>query len=149
MGPTARAAYSLPFLWLGALLGSMAVAGLDTCTGGAADSLFAGYIVLALNAVGFLFLWKGTKLWLLVVAVALPMISAIFYSIFSIKFAWGVPSGMTACTALLGEVFSMPDGSEAELATLWVITSLTFWIALVICTGNSLKLQGKETEDDY
>jgi hypothetical protein len=122
-------------LWLGALNALLAW-NMETCTGGAADSLLAGVLItLPFYVAGWLVLPKRTSSPGAIIAVAsIPAAITTFISIWTVSLA----SGQSACNVITALPFEK-DGREGLFVALWGATCFIFWIGL----GISLKIAAR------
>ena len=102
---------------------------METCTGGAADSLLVGPIIaLPLFVLGWmLFPNRGSSPVVIIFVAAVPAIITAFISAWTARLA----IGRSACNVLTGLPFEK-DGREIEFLALWAATCLIFWIGLVV-----------------
>ena len=122
-------------LTLGALNAVLALS-VETCTQGAADSLYGGFLTLFLYVAGAVALvgwppWRWA--WLALVPAAGI---AVWHSLFAVRFALGYSAyGMSACYAMNGgftpdQAGEWMDGGEPMFVVLWLALSAIFWIAV-------------------
>ena len=138
MGEVGRGLVGALILWIAAVLGLLATGGGDTCTGGSADPLTIGIVILFMNLLGMLFLLPGVRPWVLGVIISVPALAAIFYTVFTYRLIVGVADGASACSILLGQEFNMLDGSEWTYVWQWSAASLIFWLGLAVAVKQSL-----------
>jgi hypothetical protein len=112
-------------LYLGALNAFLAW-NVETCTGGAADSLDGGLITLPLYVLGWATLPKRQSKVILAVA-AIPGLVMAFATVWTA----GLFTGISACKLITDLPFEM-DGREMWFATLWGIVCVVFWGGLAI-----------------
>jgi multidrug transporter EmrE-like cation transporter len=143
--PAARATIAALLLYAGAL-NAWAALTIETCTMGAADSLFGGILTVGLNLVGFRLLGSRQHPAAFIATAILPAIAAVFYTTFAVKFGIGhFGSGVTACHALTGARYEA-DGREPLQVIIWIAASLSFWFGLALAIGRSIPTIGADVE---
>jgi len=129
-------------LTVGALNAALAMT-VETCTMGAADSLYGGWLTFILYLLGAGFLRASPPApWMFVLLIPAACI-ALWQSWFAITFAYGFwAENMSACAALDGN-FSAAfaaenmDGGEPLLTALWAALSLIFWFGVGSAFGRA------------
>lgn len=130
-------------LWLGALNAFLSWTG-ETCTGGAADSLYGWIITLPLYVLGWAVMPKrgGNPVTIVSIA-ALPAVVMAFVAIWTASLFFGE----SACNLITGLPFEM-DGRESAFAVAWSASSLAFWIGLAFALYRASSSRKADVEQD-
>ena len=135
-------------LFIGAATGAMAWA-LETCTGGAADSLWTGGITLAVNIIAWMLLGSRVPSKLVLFVAVLPAIAALSYSYSTAQMTLGfLTEGQSACEYLTGDGEVGRDGNELWFIILWLLASLSFWVGLIPVAARALRVHTPIIDND-
>jgi hypothetical protein len=136
------------FLLIAAATGVMAWT-IETCTGGAADSLWTGAITLVLNIAAWMLLRSGAAPKLVLFVAALPMLAAVSYSLSTLQLTSGyVAHGRSACALITADDHFDPDGREPLFILLWLFVCASFWGGFVPAVVRAWRVYGASPEHE-
>jgi hypothetical protein len=129
-------------LLVGAATGVLAWT-VETCTGGAADSLWTGGITLLANMLAWLLLGRRVPSKLVLFVAVLPAIAALSYSVSTAQLTIGyLGESQSACARITKSEAFAPDGREPLFITLWLLVCASFWAGLIPVVMRALRVHG-------